>query len=296
MAQQSEINALDENAFRHFAPLLAASQSYASRSGCRFRSRSFDGISVSRGGQPSKMPASVSAERAKDPGPRLAAKLRAADMVHQFEERLRAKEPELLEEVDRAFRIVMVESVRNAMMGMFTALSMFPPSPAPSDIGDEDCSYEDVSAPLPAISQRLYNDQARRVLDVDASGPGRLERRAKTAAFIMDFAEATGVPMPEIPDTQQSMLKEMLARVSDQTRSNHQQETRLREVFLNGFGAGAVAESLRFECRKWWGDNWQKVLCAAAIPTLGAVTTAILASAAVLGNRAQTSQTPGSPR
>merc|ERR1719469_1823240 len=98
------------------------------------------------------------------------------------------------------------------MAGMFQALEMFPPSPAPKDIDDEDCAHEDTSAPLPAIAQRLYNEKARRVSD--PNGAGRLEKRARTAAFIVGFA------LPPIPDTQRDMLQELSSRVAEETKAS----------------------------------------------------------------------------
>lgn len=250
---------LDEEAFRHFAPLLQVSQDYASFSGCRFRSGSFDGLPTEAAAA-ADVPASVGPERARDPGPRLAAKLRASVAVADFAARLRSGEQGLVEEVDRAFRIVMVESVRNAMQSMFQALDIFPPTHPPRGIDEEDCAYEDTSAPLPAMAQRLYNDQVRRLSNT--AGAGRLDKRARTAAYIVDFAESLGVPLPAIPETQRDMLSELSARVTEETqrRGGSEKETsRAREVFLQGLGAGAAAESLRQEASKWWAENWKTV-------------------------------------
>lgn len=281
--------ALDEAAFRHFAPLLRASQDYASHSGCRFRAGSFDGLPTVASND-SSIPASVSAARSRDPGPRLAAKLSAAPVVAEFGARLKRGEPELAEEVERAYRIVMVESVRNAMAGMFQALEMYPPSPPPPDVDDEDCAYEDVSAPLPVVAQRLYNDQVRRVSDT-SGGPGRLDKRAMTAAYIVDFAEVLGVPLPTIPETQRDMLQELSARIAEETqrRGTPQHETeRVRDVFLNGFGAGAAAENLRQEASKWWAENWKAVawsVAGAAVVGVAALAASALSARAERGRR-----------
>jgi len=266
---------LDEQSFRRFAPLLAASQAYASYSGCRFRSSSFDGI-----GNPQAFPGAapdiptVSAQRSHDSGPRLAAKLRAAPLVREFAHRLRSGiDPGLNEEIERAFRIVMRESVRNAMMGMFQAYDMFPPSPPPAGIQDDDCSYEDVTAPLPAIAQRLYNDQVRRVSD---PGMGALEIKAMTAAYLVDFADGVGMKMPPTPETQQAMFKEIAERMAEFSRqSRNPNGSNARDVFLRGLGVGSAAEKLRSDAKKWWDENWKATLwttgCAIA---LGAATVA----------------------
>lgn len=263
---------LDTEAFRRFAPLLTACQGYASHSGCRFRSNSFSGIPSSKQSQSegrqseAASPPVVSAARARDSGPRLAAKLHAVPVVREFGARLRAGELGLVEEIDRAFRIVMAESVRNAMLGMFQALGMFPPAPPPPGIGDDDCSYEDVAAPLPVIAQRLYNDQARRVSDT-TGGPCRLQQRAMTAAFLVDFADGVGAKLPPMSETQQSMLKEFAERTSEHSKQQGDagdQRAHARDVFLAGLGYGSAAESLRLEAQKWWKENWQSVLWTAA--------------------------------
>ena len=103
--------ALDETAFQHFAPLLAASQRYAKQSGCRFRSASFDGIPHDGCDEPV-----VGSARYHDSGPRLAAKIQAAPAVNDFKVRLRAGDLGLIKEMEHAHSIVMRESVRNVMI------------------------------------------------------------------------------------------------------------------------------------------------------------------------------------
>eukprot|EP00927_Polykrikos_kofoidii_P051518 TRINITY_DN45313_c0_g1_i1.p1 TRINITY_DN45313_c0_g1~~TRINITY_DN45313_c0_g1_i1.p1 ORF type:complete len:376 (+),score=48.22 TRINITY_DN45313_c0_g1_i1:53-1180(+) len=300
------IRCLDEAAFRHFRPLLAASQTYASYSGCRFRPRSFDGISPrgnrvmsardvgsprsgtallassasQRGNVHWEAPFSeptVSSQRARDSGPRLAAKIYAAPTVREFAARVLAGEAGLVEEVDRAFRIVMVESVRNAMMGMFKALDMFPPRIPPTGIDDEDCAYEDVTAPLPIIAQRLYNDEARRLTDT-TGGPGRLEKRASTAAFVVDFAEVIGVQLPPIPETQHCMLKEFSERASDFARYRSQEaQSHARNAFLQSLGVSAAANALRSEVNTIWAQNRESMLLLAGAAFAGAAGLAVTA-------------------
>jgi hypothetical protein len=182
-------------------------------------------------------------------------------MVDEFATRLCAGEAGLVEEMERAYRIVMAESVRNAMVGMFQALEMFPPAPPPAGVEDDDCGFEDVSAPLPVIAQRLYNDQVRRVSDT-TGGPGRLEQRAKTAAFIVDFTEVNGVKLPPMPETQASMLKEFVERTNEfeqQKPGSDSKRKRAREAFLRALGGGSVGHRLKQEASQWWAENWHDV-------------------------------------
>jgi hypothetical protein len=262
---------LDEVSFRHFAPLLRASQDYAEHSGYRFRSSSFDGLSLgdgleaddasefvelpnagseapSSGSSGSGRLAVISEERAQDAGLRLAAKIRALPQVGDFAARLQAGEPALQEELDRAFRLVMTESVRNSMIGTCQALGVFPPMPPPAGIVMDDCAYEDASAPLPDIAQRLYNDQARRLgegdvwgssASSDPDGPGdasvgqRLQRRAMTAAFLVDFAEGVGVALPTMSDTQEAMLQDFAQRIEEWGAKSKAEEGAVRRAAEN---------------------------------------------------------------
>mmetsp|Transcript_195 Transcript_195/g.742 ORF Transcript_195/g.742 Transcript_195/m.742 type:complete len:303 (+) Transcript_195:82-990(+) len=265
---------LDEGLFRHFAPLLRVSQPYASQSGCRFRHASFDGLA--------DIGTSCTSEDVQRPrrvaSPRLAAKLGAAPAVSAFAARLREGEEGLVEEVERAHRVVMAESVRNAMKGMFQSMEMFPPKTPPPEVYDTDCTFEDVYAPLLVVAQRLYNDEVRRLMD----GSQRLYRRAVTAAFLVDFAECAGMALPPVPETYMSMLQEVSTRVADELErsgADRAAQQGARTAFLQGLGRGAASDALRQEVKKWWAGRWPSVLLASAVGT-----------AALLGARAMAAQ------
>lgn len=206
---------LDEDSFRHFAPLLRASQDYSRHSGFRFRRKSFDMSSITGELQGDSSGSGAGCLEARE-----AAKLRAAPAVHAFAERLRAKEPRLLEELERAFRVVMAESVRNSMLGTCKEMGMFPPHPPPAGVEAGDCAFEDVSAPLAVIAQRLFNDQLRREARVDTDAADghlgcMLQRRVMTAAYLVDFASEIGVPLPPMSETCQTMLQEFAVSASN---------------------------------------------------------------------------------
>jgi hypothetical protein len=145
------------------------------------------------------------------------------------------------------------------MISTFQALDMFPPALPPDGIDHDDCAYEDVTAPLGAIAQRLYNDQTRRVCDT-TGGPARLERRAMTAAFIIDFAVVAGVTLPPMSETQQSMLKEFADRASEfeQDKPNSEQPQRAREAFLTALGASTAGPLLMSNTQQMLAEHWQK--------------------------------------
>merc|ERR1719213_172879 len=96
------------------------------------------------------------------------------------------------------------------MIATVKGLGLFPPPRTPESVHGDDCSYEDVSAPLPMIAQRLYNDQLRRQRDEGLQG--RQQRRAMTAAFLVDFAHHAGAKLPESPETYSSLLQEFSVR------------------------------------------------------------------------------------
>mmetsp|Transcript_139766 Transcript_139766/g.267942 ORF Transcript_139766/g.267942 Transcript_139766/m.267942 type:complete len:406 (-) Transcript_139766:95-1312(-) len=172
-------NTLDEHAFPLFAPLLNASQAYAARSGFRFRNSDF--------------------EDAHDPDEPDAASNAAVmnqllPVIHKFSERLKSGDAALIEEFGRAYEIVMMESVRNAMAAAFHELNLWPPHPAP-DVEQDDCAFQDLSAPMPVVAQRLYNEEILRQEDANSGGGhglGQRFRQAMTASFLVDFASEIG--------------------------------------------------------------------------------------------------------
>mmetsp|Transcript_96477 Transcript_96477/g.186053 ORF Transcript_96477/g.186053 Transcript_96477/m.186053 type:complete len:326 (+) Transcript_96477:28-1005(+) len=231
----SEPTLLEESCFQRFAPLVAASRDYAQYSGCRFRSSSFDGVpSATRiDAAPGKRignlgePLVVGSIRSRDSGPVLAAKLRAAPAVRGFTKRLQAGEPRLLEELERAFSVVMEESVRNAMVSAFQRLDMWPPRPTPADVCMEDCSYQDVSASFAVIAQRAYNDELHRARDAaEVGGISSATRRAMTAAFLVDFAHAAGLQLPPMPEAQQARFHDFAFRAAELERQQQEEHER----------------------------------------------------------------------
>lgn len=231
---------LDTSAYRHLAPLLAASQDYARASGCRFRGSDFpDALDQADAPSGSGDGATTSHEM--------------TPVVSEFAKRLRAGDSELAEEVDRAFRLVMMESVRNAMIGAVQMLDMWPPKSLKSEVDRDDCSFEDVSASLPEIAQRLFNDEERR-----RQFSPHFEHRAMTAAFVVDFAAEVGVQLPQLPDTQAMMLREFAARLQEweqcakstagvEIGSVSRSAQRAGDAFIFCLGVGPAADRLRGE-------------------------------------------------
>lgn len=217
---------LDEEVFRNFWPLLDASRDYARLSGCRFRSRSFDGIGGDDSGVDLVERAVLAARRATSDDSD--AKARAAPTVYRFARRLRAGEAALLEELEKAFRIMMAESVRTAMMATCRLLELWPPPPAFAQVADDDCTFEDVSAPLPMIAQRLWNDEQRRMRLIPCEGDADpMRRRAMMAIYIVEFAAAAGAPMPRTPNTYDMMLEEFREKAAEWEQVQDRESSRV---------------------------------------------------------------------
>jgi len=196
---REELCPLDEKLFPSFEKLIHLCQTYASLSGCRFSISAFDGIECDT---VNRLPV-VNEARSKDDGPLLSAKLRAVRGVRNFANRLKSGEPELLQDLTRAFHLVMKETARNSMIAYCKAEDFFPPLPAPSSVDDKDCSWDQVGlASAPVIAQRLYNDEVHRAHDAGALV------RAKTASFIVEFADEVGVELPKLPSERTSMLQQ----------------------------------------------------------------------------------------
>lgn len=244
MSDRGDANGcLDLESFPVFVPLLEACQDYARLSGCRFPRgalQTFEELS----GSEKEM---------------LSARRKAAPLVIEFKARLKQQEQELLETVQRAYRLLMNESVRNAIVAMCRELDLWPPKPPPAGILADDCAYEDTSAPLPEIAQRAYNDEARRGRE-DVLQP--LLKRATTASFIVDFATEVGVEMPAQSQLHLSMLEEFMSRAEEwgpgpDARGQVGSSARARKALMGGLGSGRAAESLRLQVKDRWSKNWE---------------------------------------
>jgi len=205
---------LDTEVFPHFRPLLEACEDYAQMSGSRFRNQTFEGLQTlarSMNSETSCKSSSIVEQEAA----RREAKRRAAPTVQEFAKRLRLGEKGLVEELEKAFHMQTAEGVRNAMMSTCRALDLWPPAKLPVRVPRDDCAYEDVSASLPIIAQRLHNDEAQRQeAEAQTGTKDPVRRRALMAAFLVDFASVHGVPVPDVPETFEAILEEFYAKVN----------------------------------------------------------------------------------
>lgn len=224
-------------AFEHFGPLLHVSADYAQRSGFRFRSRDFRDLETVQAQLVSLPPEDARVEEAN-----FAARMRAKPMVCHFAARLRAGDPWLAQELERAVHVQMLEGVRNAMICTCRELAIFPPPAFPAAPEEEEScggAFEDVSAPLEVIARRLY------LGGTVSSDPSR----AMTASFLADFASQEGAALPDTSEAFQTILQEFAARVSEWKA----QQASLAQARNAAEGQGARA---KFGS----ADAWQELL------------------------------------
>jgi len=153
--------------------------------------------------------------------------------------------------MEHAHSIVMRESVRNIMISTFKALDIFPPAELASHVDNGDCNYADMSAPVPLIAQRLYNDQARRMCDAIGEHSW-VQRQANTAAFLVDFASESDVKLPPMPQMQQEILRDFAQRTDEFTQAIADQSYHKLETLLDGLGAGTAGYLLQQEVQQLW--------------------------------------------
>jgi hypothetical protein len=244
---------LDSHAFGHFAPLLEACQQYAQRSGYRFQGFSFEALSLeppatdANSDQPEGALAvpwkegdlilsAAGASPLEPVSQLLLAEVKALPTARTFQERMRSGEAALLADLAEAFHVMIEEGVRNSMIGTCTALELWPPPHEQvRDVSSDDCSFQDTSASMPVIAQRLFNDERRR--RGSAEGPSTLgggawdpaRKRAATASFLTDFAVEAGVETPPMEEDCKTMITAFNARASEWEKQVQAERRRLRQ-------------------------------------------------------------------
>jgi len=209
---------LIQSTFPNFAPLLEAARDYARLSGCRFLGHDFR-AELQGSSSEDEMPVSrtFSEDIGNSPMARWKARANAAPMVKDFASRLQHNnEPDLEAEINLAFHLIMLESARNVMVGKCRELDIFPPEPSPADVDEADCKYEDMSASLLEVAQRLYNDEVqRRDPALQKVGKALVRRKAMLASFLVDFATEAGWQSPQMPEPQSLMMQEFARKVGE---------------------------------------------------------------------------------
>jgi len=243
---------LDASAFAAFGPLLAVCHDYAALTGCRFRERIFRS-DAGEDVEPGVASSTPSALRT--------AALQAAPTVAEYAQRLQEGDEGLLETAERAYRLVMGESVRNGIIATLREFDLWPPRPSPPGVLENDCSWEDTSASLPEIAQRAYNDEARRGREGAFQA---LIGRAATASFLVDFAsEVGGVKTPKLAETHQEMMQEFMSRLEEWQLSGGASaaqggHARARRALLAGLGGDIeTVRDLRAQVQERWSKNWE---------------------------------------
>lgn len=167
---------LDPDEFPSFSGLLQASQENARLNGCRFRSTSFDFIQ------------------------------------QEFATRIRNGEPQLVEELDRAYRLNLEEGVRKAMVATCLGLELWPPSPA-SITREPSQLYE----AFPAMAQAIYEEEMSRHGGEDDWFARFISSQLRTATFLADFGAAVCPlqPPPGCPAATSQEFNETLEKFNE---------------------------------------------------------------------------------
>lgn len=272
---------LDVDAFVPFRELLEACQDFAEHSGCRFQRRVFEAQTLPSEGQAME-----------------AANRKAAPMVAEFTRRVQARDQELMDCVERAYRFVMAESVRSGIVATCREVGLWPPPDPPKGVPEDDCSYQDTTAPLPVIAQRAYNDEVQRLREASLQP---LVRRAMTASFLVDFVGEAGAPPPVLSESHLDMLREFMLRVEEWAAASSAQvqpwpaasspgglasaaaaavKDRAQQALLQGLGLGTAADVARQEVLICWTKNWETP--AGTLLNVAAVGLAVAAGVATL--------------
>jgi len=255
---------LDIGSFVHFAPLLEACQDYARCTGCRFHGLSFEAKTLA----PLRdvlyegdLVLSTSGVMSLDPlGPRLLAEVCATPIVHEFKQRLQRREPELLADLHRATDVLIKEGVRNCLRGTCQRLGLWPPLSMLSNIDANDCFYYDAQAEVPAVAQRLFNDDKRRARVRANSGGVDLEHAlAATASFLLDFAQEAGVLLPAVHPRHAAFLRDFAENVAAWEKTaacckGNGSELQARDHHSGDWSANDIAEAaalVRVDLTEW---------------------------------------------
>jgi len=202
---------LDARSFPHFASFLVASQEYARDAHYRLLPGTFrvvDGVVLRQNLHGEAAPNDVTL------------RFLSAPVVQEVFATLRNGGDDsnhLLEDLHFAWQVVVSESIRKMLVTTCKELGMFPPSPPPAFVGENDCAYFMVSASFPAIAQRLYNNEVRNLCE-QTDGVGRAYVQARTASFLLDVAESASVSLPAVSQESERLLAEFKERVAEWQR------------------------------------------------------------------------------
>lgn len=263
---------LDVGAFPAFRELLVDCQDYAALSGCRFQGYAFESNGVT---------GKANAEEWK------AAVQKAMPRVKEFRKRVQAQEAGLVASIDVAYRLISAEGVRSGIVATCQEMGLWPPSGV--SIDEDDCAFQDTTAPLPLIAQRAYNDEMRREREKSLQ---LLYRKATTASFLVDFASEAGLALPNLTESHREMLDEFMKRVEEWSSQGGSSRfdlcpiARAGKALTQGLAKGGLAAEVAKETVKQrWSQNWDTTTGTAV--NLVATALAVAAAAAAVRRAAQ---------
>lgn len=229
----------DFETFPHFNPLLEACTPFARQTGCRYT------IALAQ---------DIRGDGSEHDESRLA----AAPMISEFAARLKAPTKGIIEDFSRAEKIVMREAVFKSLCSTCQSVDLWPPTS--TKILPDDRAYEDTTAPLEDVAQRLYNFVQWR----KSEGQQEVhQRRALAASFVLEFGLEHGLEKGEPDEDSERMLMQFLEQVRDYGEREEMDE--LKPSFDD-----ELPLSVREQAEQWWQANWRGVAVGVGVVAAGA--------------------------
>lgn len=175
----------------------------------------------------------------------------------------------LLREFRLAERIVLREAVFKSLCSTCNSLDLWPPHK--TGVPPDDVMYQDTSAPLEELAQRLYNFvQWRRAATGEEE---RNTRLSLAASFVLEFGLEHGLAKGDPDEAPQNMLMEFLARVKEYGERVHLHD-------LSPCFDDELPPSVRELAEQWWRRNWKGVAVGVGVLAVGAAVVALASGAA----------------
>lgn len=212
---------MDFKTFPAFEDFLKATEEYAQRTGFRFSLRDF-----------------TNSEK--------------TPTVNSFVEKVRSRDPAILQDIARAHKVSEQEGIRNVMHSTCKELELWPPA---SEDRLQSMAYTDVSEPLDNIAWALYNYDR----SLDESEGVRMDHEAKcrTASYLVDFAHSVGERL-EMSKAGSELLIQFLERAKEWADTHNIKGVRIRSTVMQMLSEFADESYMR-EIDEWLDKHWEAV-------------------------------------
>ena len=170
-------------------------------------------------------------------------------VVDQYLQKVKARDPLLLQDIARAHKVSEQEGIRNVMISTCKELDLWPPC---GEDRLQSIAYTDVSEPLDHIAWALFNYD--KSIDEIRSNH---ESQCRTASFIVDFAHAAG-ERTEMSKAGSELLIRFLQRAKEWTDSHNLKRPSLRRTVIDKI-AEFADDAFIAEIDAWLDRHWEAV-------------------------------------